>query len=412
MKKFLEKPELIFIITAFIFGLLFSILTPPCKVPDETAHVWRSAEVADGIFYNKTPAENVSYDKYFDNIIGKRPDGIHQATGYSPLLYAIPAAGIKISSITNNGLFMFYFARFLNMLAWIALIAFAIHITPVFKQLFLFTALLPMSIFEGMSFAVDSFNMGFAFLFFAYIFKLIYEAKELKKSDFVLLTFMSIVSAFTKGAIYPILLFTFLPIKKHKYLFVSICMIIAFTLMLYWQSINPVFLRPDLDPEFHKNMLQTNPLDFIKYSINTVYYMSWFYVRSCIGILGCLDVRLNTFAYIITTIVFFIASIVNPTKIKIPKSHRIFSILTWILFTFVLFIMYYIVWTLPTDNRIHGIQGRYFIPLMPYLFIIFSHGKKLFNEKIQTRLNIFVILFSISLLTYTSIILNNHYHVL
>ena len=169
MEKILKRPEVIFIIIALFFGTLFSVLTPPTKVADEPAHLLRSCEVADGIFYNKTPAQNVKSDKYFltvfsrDNYIGQ-----HQATGYSPVLYTIPAAAIKIGSLfTGNGLLLFYFARFLNMLFWISVTALAIRITPVFKWLFLFAPLLPMTVFEGMSVAAHSFNTPFAFLFFA-----------------------------------------------------------------------------------------------------------------------------------------------------------------------------------------------------------------------------------------------------
>ena len=146
VKQIITRPEIIFVITALVFGLLFNIFTPPIKVADEDAHIWRSCEVADGFFYNQTPAYSVPSQKYFDNIINS-PKTAHQATGYSPILYAPQAIGIKLSSVTNNGLFMFYFARFLNMLVWIILTAIAIKITPVFKWLFFFTALLPMTVF-------------------------------------------------------------------------------------------------------------------------------------------------------------------------------------------------------------------------------------------------------------------------
>lgn len=49
----IRKPEFIFIIFAFIFGVIMMFITPPYLVPDENAHLMRACEVADGIFIIK-----------------------------------------------------------------------------------------------------------------------------------------------------------------------------------------------------------------------------------------------------------------------------------------------------------------------------------------------------------------------
>jgi len=175
----IKKPEFIFIIFAFIFGLLFMFLTPYNMVPDEISHLRRSCEVADGILYSKEPVQSVKCDKYLEKEIAVERDGhVYPVSAYPPLLYAFSALGLKVGEIWG-GYAMFYLARFFNLLCWIGLIALAIRITPVFKYLFLFAALLPMSLYEGMSVSADSFNNAFAFLFFAYVFKLIYDKNEI-----------------------------------------------------------------------------------------------------------------------------------------------------------------------------------------------------------------------------------------
>lgn len=411
IENILKKPEIIFVIIALFFGLLFSVLTPPTKVADENAHLLRSAEVSSGIFYNKIPAQKVYYDKYFTKLI-IRSSGQHQATSYSPVLYSIPALAIKIGSLfTENGLFLFYFARFLNMIFWITLTAMAIKITPVFKWLFFFAALLPMTVFEGMSLAADSFNTAFAFLFFAYIFKLIYDSQELKKSDYVKLSLMSILSAFTKGTIYPIFLFIFLPIKKHKYFFAFSCFAIAFALMTWWKSINMTFIFPESNPELHRHLLVSAPLEFVKISARTIIDYSDFYLNNLIGILGWLDIRFKDIVYVLTTIVFALCCLILPEP-KIKKSQRILAAAAWIIFTVLLLIMYYIIWTVPGDTHIQGIQGRYFTPILPFLFILFTTNKPLFNTKIQNYFKLFTIIFLIAVLIYASTQIYNHYHFL
>ena len=47
INKILEKPEIIFVILAFIFGCIFLFKTPPFEVPDEAHHLLRTCEIAD-----------------------------------------------------------------------------------------------------------------------------------------------------------------------------------------------------------------------------------------------------------------------------------------------------------------------------------------------------------------------------
>lgn len=144
----IKKPEFIFIIFSFIFGLIMMFVTPPYLVPDEAAHLMRACEVADGIMYNKAPAQNVECDRYIQKGMNfVRPEKMHQCTGYSPVMYTFSALGLKAGMLWG-GKVMFYLGRFANLLAWIILTALAIRITPVFKFPFLFAALMPMTLYE------------------------------------------------------------------------------------------------------------------------------------------------------------------------------------------------------------------------------------------------------------------------
>lgn len=204
----LNHPEIIFAVFAFAFGILIIFLTPFNEVPDELTHYVRAKEVSQGKLYNKPP------EKMTEAELSTSTYKFHGASGYSPLMYTASALGIKI--FPDN----IYAGRICNLLVWILLITVAIRITPVFKWLFMFTALLPMSIYEGMSYSADSFSNAFAFLFFAYIFKLIYQEKEFSyKKDLPLLSLFSTIGALSKGIILPLFLVPFIPIKKINFLY-------------------------------------------------------------------------------------------------------------------------------------------------------------------------------------------------
>ena len=403
------KPEFIFIIFAFIFGVIFMFLTPPYKVPDESSHLLRACEVADGIFYNKTPAQNVECDKYIQRqFFLVRPAEVYQVTGYPPVLFTFSALGLNAGKFWG-GAVMFYLGRIFNLLMWIVLIAAAIRITPVFKYQFLFAALLPMSVYVGMSLSADAFNNAFSFLFFAYLFKLIYDKKDLERQDYILLVLMSVLSAFTKGAIYPIFLFFFLPIKKHKYLFSFLCLGAAFALMSWWASINLPFYNPQASPDIHRYLLLHNPFDFILLYIKALIHNCFYYIRGCIGILGLLDVRFALHIYIITILAFFSSFFFLPEK-KVSNPQRILSLAVLFMFLTMLHCVLYITWTPVGTYKISGFQGRYLISILPFIFLIFAQNKDYVSEKFQKYYKILLIIFIFLLLLYASWILLKTYH--
>lgn len=385
------------------------IVTPPYKVPDESSHLLRACEVADGILYNKTPAQNVECDKYIQNGLSLiRPEEVYQVTGYPPLLYAFSALGLNAGKHLG-GLAMFYLGRIFNFLVWIGLIALAIRITPVFKYQFLFAALLPMSVYVGMSLSADSFNNAFSFLFFAYIFKLIYEKKELQKRDYILLVLMSVLSAFTKGAIYPIFLFFFLPVKKHKYLFSLFCLGLAFGLMSWWAAINLPFYNPLGAPEYHRYMLMHNPFHFLILYVKALVYNCFYYIRGCIGILGLLDVRFAIPVYVVTAIVFLSSFLFLPEK-KVSNEQRFLSIVVLFMFLTMLHCVLYVTWTPQNSYKVIGFQGRYLISVLPFIFMIFAQGRDYVSEKLRRYFKIFLIVFIFLLLVYASLVLVKTYH--
>ncbi len=407
----LKSPEMIFVILAFVFGCVFLFITPFNEVPDEQAHLMRACEVADGILYGKnTPILTTKCDELIkrDILLTRPKDAFYGASGYSPILYTFPALGLKLGEVWG-GKTMFYFARLFNLFAFILLTAWAIRITPVFKYQFLIVALLPMTLYEGMSISADSINNAVAFLFFAYLFKLIFSNKNnLSPKELVSLVALSSLGAMLKGLVYPIFLFIFLPIQRNKNIFIMLCLIIAVGIMCCWSAINPVFTYPDplMSASFNKYVLLHNPLNFLCKFINTLIYRGYWYIPSCIGVLGLLKVLLYP-AYFIEPILFISSFFVFPTNVS--KNNRIVALLIFVAFTVFMHIMFYINWTLPSSSRIEGVQGRYFIPMLPLLFLVFAQNKIKISSQNQNKY-ILILIFAIFItLVYSVFALHNYF---
>ncbi len=381
----LKRPEIIFAIFALVFGTIIMFSTIPGQVPDELPHYYRAQEVSQCKLYNGHLNQKTDYT-------------YNSAAGYSPVMYIGPAIGLKIG---NN----YYFSgRFFNLLLWTILITIAIHITPIFKWAFFYTALLPTSIYLGMSYSADSFNNAFAFLFIAYLFKLIYKKEPLSiKKEFPILVIFTIIGALCKGLIFPIFLTLLIPFKKHKLkIFITLLFLSLFTAYL-WSSNNYTAIRPDIYPEMNKYFLLHNPFDFFLLFLNTILISIKYWLISGTCSLTMYIFPIPIFILIMT--MFFCNLYFVPEKIYIKPIHRLLAGIIIIFHIFFTSILMYFIYTQYGSNYIEGIQGRYFIPLIPLFFIIF--GQQIHSNKTQ-YINLFknlTIYTSFIILCYTCFVL-------
>ncbi len=383
----LKRPEIIFAIFALVFGTIIMFITPKYEVPDEMAHFNRAKEVSNGILYNNLPQNR--HDNY----------KFHGASGYSPVMYISSAIGYKIGTYTKNNEIAFYLGRFFNLITWTILIFFAIKITPIFKWQFLFIALLPMSIFEGASYSADSFNNAFAFLFFSYIFKMIFEKQDIKSiKDYSLISIYTIIGAMCKCAISPIFLLLFSKINKYKKIIISFIIIIAISLLYIWTTNNYSSICAGVNKSNNKDFIRYDTIEFIKLiSITCVHYFRrW--IEECIGALGLLTIRFNNIFYNSTILLFFSSLFFIPEKYTIKLSQRIYSLLIFIGYVFFTCALLFINWTPQGSYYIQGIQGRYFLCVLPLLFITFKINNK--NNNNSTIMKKGLIIYTLLMLLY------------
>lgn len=378
----IKSPEIIFIIFAFVFGIIIMFVTPKFQVADGPAHFLRAEEVSKGNFYNGLPKNRKDNYEY------------HCISGHSPIMYISSGLGLKTGKLLTSEKYAFYFGRFFNLLVWIALIFLAIKITPIFKWQFLFVALWPMSIYEGMSLSADSFNNAFAFLFFAYIFKIIFEKKDiLTNANMSIISTLTLIGAMCKGVLYPPFLLFTSKISKNKKAFITLIVIISILISVLWKANNYTNIYPGVNPAENKYFLLHNPIQIIKmFIITCIHYLpNW--AGQAIGKLGQQTIKLNNCIYFLTFGLFISSFFFIPEKYKISVEQKLMSTFLFISYTFFTAVLMYINWTLPSEQYIQGIQGRYFLPVMPLTFIIIA--PKLINLK-----NKYTKTFKISLVIY------------
>ena len=381
------------------------ILTPPFKVADEPGHLHRAIEVSNGVLWNKTPAKisetdklffsDLNYSRNFENV-GK---DFHFQSGYSPVMYIFSAIGIKIGWIFKNTDLMFYLARLFNLFAWLALIYAAIKFTPVFKWQFMFFALLPMSIFEGMSVSADSFVNAFSLLFFAYMFKLIYEAKErLSLKELSLYGIFAVISSLLKGClVYPVFLLL-LAKDKRKYFITGIVLALSVLIGGLWAFNNHIVLGTDAMPYECKMFLITEPFRYFLLAVKTMILSSIYWFKGLIGILGTTDVRYPLGVYVITGVVSLSSFFLIQAEKKISIKSRVLAAGLIFLFFMIMLTTLFITWNNPLRGKICGFQGRYIISVLPLFFLLLARNSKF---KYETYYKLLLLIFLGILLIYS-----------
>ena len=379
-QKIKQHPEIIFIVYALCFGIIFAMKVIPFSILDGGEHYRRAIEVSQGVFLNGSK----------DTWVG----------GYSPLMYMPSAFGLKIF---HN---YFYAGRIFNLLIWIIFIASAIRITPVFKWMFLITALYPTSLYQGMSYSADSFSNAFSFLFFAYMFRLIFSEKDFSyKKDISLLSLFSFAGALCKGAIFPVFLFPLVNIKNkaHKcFIFLFLIFVSVGTLWL-WKMTGTGSIAKEVNFKYNLSYLYTFPLRFVFMIFKTIVISIKPWIYGCIGQMGWMGIAPHivwtTFA--VSLAVMFCV----PEKILITKKHRITAFLVLLLYTIFTCLLLYFIYTPAWAATILGVQPRYFVQVIPLLFLIFARNGK--QDEQNDKLNLVIksaLLYTFLLLVYCSYI--------
>lgn len=417
--KFIDKikAEYIFLILGRLFGILFLFITPVFQVPDEPMHLLRACEVASGILHNNKDGDitkdilpnrkialkqNYSMFKEFNNkehytdlFEFKDLNYTHNNSGYSFLLYLPAAIGIKITSlISSNPYIIFYAARLFNLFSWLALIYFAIKLTP-FKWQYMICALFPMTVYEGMSVSADSVNIGFAFLYTAFIFHCAYSKKDaLIFKDVIILAAMTILSVFFKGLFILSLLLLLIPKEKFRYknLIIIFLLVIGALLQIFIGANSYILIANGVDTTARKLMMIKEPLYVLKLFINTFLHKSSFYLQSSIFRLGWLDIEPNPIPVVLLFYAYLAGSCLD--KIKVKNSDKLLVLAINGGFILLTVLLYYLTFSPLNNNIIIGAQGRYFIPLFLSFAIVCQNSLNIQSNKLKIGI-LAIILFNL-----------------
>lgn len=440
-KDKISENKYLLIMTIYIISILF--ITPPLQNPDEPSHLYsaynlsqngiNADETTEIIVPNNIECLNYSNLKKTDRVVDyqeinnclKNSEneqinamfGVSNTVENSVLGHTIPAIFIKIiDTFTNSPLVIFYFSRLGNFLVSFIILYFAIKLAPVGKKLLLFIGLIPIFIQQETSLSYDAIINSISLLYLAYIIKHLHNKDKIKLPD-IIIPVISITIMYTIKIIYVPLAFLLLLIPKEKFqtnkqrLFYYISIIALVTLGNY--LITEILFQPtkalaNESVSQQMSYLLNNPLAIFTIAINTFKRKGWFYLQSLFGLFSWFSFSLSDFT-IIACLIYLILLIATEKNLLSPPNNSKINLKKIILALAILvslagiFGSMYLCWSEYMLDYVEGVQGRYLIPLIGPIALLFMPKKEkisLTKDNLYFFLNILLIQHLIYYITF------------
>lgn len=424
-KSAAQKTERLFAIVALLLGGCFIMVTPAISGLswDDQIHYDRAANVAGYLNGIKYDSEHWMTEVINENVALYDPEvrAAHQESlntrfenkeismkyEYEGEIWAIAYVPIAIGMILGRGLGLsfieiFVVGKLFNILAYVAIMYFAIKRLCYGKTFMSIVGLIPTSLYMAGSYSYDPWVIAFVMLGFSYFFYEIQTPdKKLENKNIVIMLAAILLGCLPKAVYCPLLLpLLFMPRKKFKskkqqmlyyagILFVGVALVLSFVLPMFLGSTKYTDTRGGADvnsggqikyilnnPAQYMGTLATFLMDYINPQNSWGYLTHFAYIG--IG-------RYNMLLFWTLLVVAFLD--------RSPKANKILPVRVTTVIGVCVGIMtvatsMYVSFTAVGSNTIEGCQSRYLLPMV--FPLIYSFG--IDGIKVKINANVITII--------------------
>ncbi len=413
--------EKLYPICALSLGLLYLTTLTPLSVPDEGHHYQSAYELsnllllqadkrelgdsADFDYSNFTLHHNTSagYSRIAQNIDAPAEQGQDipiprpREHNYFPM-HLPQAMGLALARVLGfNFVWKFWLGRLFNLLFYILLSYWAIRIVPRFKALFFLVALSPMSLHQAASFSYDAFVNALSLLLLALLLGAILEEKPWDGRAFGTALVVNMLLTPAKVVYYPITALALLiPKSRFRNRRTRVVYLIAFFLlpllfMLLFRLRGLTYTAVAVAGKavnregrhiYTLSFLLSHPVQTAKLFIVTALDNIVLWMKGAVGaLLSGLSLPLSDWIPLGYIVLLVLASIHKEQETPCLRSRerRTFCAVAFVVSILVMLSLC-VGWTSDTSDVIQGIQGRYFIPILPLALLTLNS-----NNLVQRR---------------------------
>jgi uncharacterized membrane protein len=409
------NPALLCFVLGVIGAVAMVILTPPFQVPDEQEHFHRAYQLSelqlrgierDGVAGGMLPSSLIELSEHFLGTRAIHSERHGQITAqplrqtivelgrsldpdrrefvdftstafYSPLGYLPQTVAIIGGRWVGAGpLMLLYLARLTNALVAVALLTWAVRLMPIGREALMMTGLLPMALFEYASASPDAGIIGTAFLFAAVVLRA--QLRSDWTAGAVVVAAVSGLVFCCQKPVYAPLLLLGLPTAlvtgrtKQTLLAHAVILLVGLGTTAFWINFSLskyIAPLPGLSIVDQRAYIATHALAYCTVIARSLWYYSVFYYQSLIGVLGWLSLFLPRFTYVLPAggVALCILTQRRDTP-RLPLYALAWDIILLIGCILLIMTSIYLSFNEVGLRIVYGVQGRYFIPLVP-LFI-------------------------------------------
>lgn len=434
-----RKPEQVFLFTGTILAVVYLFLIPPMAVPDENAHFKEAYHFVNECM-GKTQGEGMvlmdkediralkkfeatptltEYDVIKEELFLPANRGeekeVERFNTQAPMITYLPGMiGIVLGKALNlNGLQLIYLGRIFSILCYVVTMYLFIRLMPFGKAAAFVMAILPMTIQQCCSYSYDSIVIEVAFLYLAILFRLLYINKTIEKWEILLYAFFMIMLAITKGGAYmPLCLLTMMipaarfTSTKKKWIFVGVMAAIAIVSFLTGTLSYALYVASPTEEQAAASYmagkaiglsgLLADPMKYLQVSLRTIFWSGDGFIETMLGMqLSWLNVFVSRIV-IYGMILLMLLSVCRVEgeedgllDVNVSVGQKWFYVFVSFCCINMVLASMYMSWTPENALEIAGVQGRYFLPVLPVFWIIFR-GKNVILKRNRDRRMIFL----------------------
>ena len=427
--------EVTAVISVLVLGSMYLVTLPPISAPDEVSHFASAYGLSNRILGGAAVDEDGNVwmrqeDEFLQNIYGADGEEARESLGRTlteetwkliaerlspvfvsgeakemvpsvsapvnttPVSYLAPALGITLGRVLGvNCIVLAFMGRFFNLLFFAAMVYGSMKVLPFGKMVLWGVSLLPMSLHLAASYSYDTFLMGMCFFFGSYCMYLAYAKPVVQKRDIAILAFLAAAFGPCKMVYAVMLGFALLiPVKKFggwKQWAISAAVVLAAfagamvlvnrSTIATYASGSDNYVSWAAEEGFSIPLLLHNPLLYIRIMYNSLIHLGDEWTLQLFGSsLGNLDPVLSVpfFVSLVMGACLLLLSLRNAGEALYMKGKQ----KVWICFLAfaclaALMTAMLVGWTPLSSTVIEGVQGRYLIPVIPFVLMCMKNDR-------------------------------------
>lgn len=423
--------EKVFVFTILCLGVIYNFVLTPYMTPDESYHIDMSYRHSNTLLGIESAGENKCYKRQDDTELEftSSPslenykiiyDGLFSmaendtlveaeatSTTEAPMIIYLPAVlGMTLARLLHLGTVpMLLLGRWFSLLGFTILTYFGMKKLPFGKTALFLLAVLPMNLQQCTSFSYDAVITGVSFLYICWCVSLAFGEKQVKATDMLGLGILGIILVYGKSGVYlPLALLIFLiPAarfggKRVRNLCVLGLFLLPVLCFLNQNTATVSYIATTTEATatvgssttagYTIGYFLSQPLEFVRMLANTLSDKTAFYLESLVGQkMGWVEIDISE----VISMLFWLLLILASLKTKEEPMYIRTGQKWWIVFVCavcagLILAGMLLTWTPRGYVSIEGVQGRYFIPLMPALLLVLRNPRLTWDRCAQRGL--------------------------